>query len=389
MTRRLVNVDDFARQARKRLPRIFADYIDGGAFSETTVHRNRTDFDAYALRQRVLQPLTDPDISVDLKEVHSALPFGPGPVGFLGLYRRNGDTAVAKAAARAKVPFVLSTFSINGPATIARETGVAPDFQFYIDQDPEVNAFYLDQCKKAGVSRLFLTVDTGGSTVRERDVRNGFRAETHITPHLAWQFAKRPFWSLDLLRNGFPGVELVKDRPEFGKGALAHASTLAGRLDRHLTWDKVQRLHDAWGGSLIVKGLSDPEDAALARKAGVDGIVLSNHGGRQLDHGSSTISRLPEVRAALGKDLLLYIDGGFRRGSDILKAVALGADFVLMGRPFAWATAVAGEQGAAHLIDLLRTETEFTLQLMGLSSLSELKALGKDALLPTLPEDHP
>ncbi len=371
-----VNVEDFARAARRRLPRIFADYIDGAAFSETTMAHNIQDFARYALRQRVLLPLGTPDLSVLLGTQRAALPFGPGPVGYLGLYRHRGDIAVARAAAAAGVPFILSTFSINGLETVARAAGAVPDFQLYLDRDPEVNQAYLEQCRKQQVQRIFLTVDTAITSVRERDVRNGFRTVDRLTSALIWQFMQRPLWSLSLLRNGFPEVELVRGRPEFGRGALAQAGALSARLEKNLTWESVRALRRDWPGELIIKGISDPQDAAAAREAGVDGIVLSNHGGRQLDHGLSTISQVAAVRAALGPDIRLYVDSGFRRGTDIIKALAFGADFVLMGRPFAWAVAAAGEAGVTQLFALLHRELEITLQLMGLGSIKELKTAG-------------
>lgn len=383
--RRYVNVDDFARAARRKLPRIFADYIDGGAFSETTMARNRADFERIALRQRVLTPLDVPDLTVPLGDKLAALPFGPGPVGFQGLYRGNGDVAIAQAAAAAGVPFVLSTFSINGLGTIAKAAGQVPDFQLYLDRDADVNAQRLALCRDVGVRRIFLTVDTAITSIRERDVRNGFRTVDRMTPGLLWQFACRPGWSLDLLRAGFPQVEIVRDRPEFGHGALAQAAQLSGRLEKNLTWQLTTELRRQWEGELIIKGISDASDAARAAEVGADGIVLSNHGGRQLDHGSSTVSRIAEMRAALGEGRLLYVDSGFRRGTDIVKALALGADFVLLGRPFAWAVAADGRAGVDRLFFLLRQEIEITLQLMGLSSIAELKAGGQDHLLTVDP----
>ena len=381
LERRYQNVEDFAKAARRRLPKIFADYIDGGSFSETTLRRNRDDFDRYALRQRVLAPLNaESDLSVTVAGRASRLPFGPGPVGFLGLYRKDGDIAVARTAAKAGIPFVLSTFSINGLGTIRKATGVAPEFQLYLDEDPAVNADHLEACRILGVDRIFLTVDTAITSVRERDVKNGFRSVDRMTPGLFWQFAQRPAWSLNLLRSGFPEVELVKGRAEFGRGAMAQAGNLSRRLDKNLTWDTVVELRKAWPGQLFIKGISDPDDAALAREAGVEGIVLSNHGGRQLDHGRSTVALIPEIRKALGPSLALFVDSGFRRGSDIVKAIALGADYVLMGRPFAWAVAAEGEAGVAHLINLLESEIEITLNLMGLSSIEQLRRAGTEVL---------
>ena len=375
-----VNIDDFQQAARRHLPRIFADYIDGGAFSETTMRRNRSDFDLIRLRQRALVPIGQLDLSVDLNGQKAALPFGPGPVGFLGLYRHRGDIAIATVAASAGVPFVLSTFSINGLQTIAAVSGTPPDFQLYLDRDPQVNAAHLESARKAGTRRIFLTVDTAVTSVRERDVRNGFRSVDRLTPGLLWQFMQRPVWSLDVLKGGFPQVELVKGRKEFGKGALAQAGNLSSRLEKNLSWDTVRDLRDQWAGQLIVKGLTDAKDIALAREAGVDGVVLSNHGGRQLDHASSTISKVAEARQALGPGKTLYVDGGFRRGSDIVKGIALGADFILLGRPFAWAVAAGGQTAVARLVEILRSEIEITMQLMGCKSISDLQQAGQNAL---------
>ncbi|WP_108259084.1 alpha-hydroxy acid oxidase [Mangrovicoccus ximenensis] len=379
-SRRYQNVEDFAAAARRRLPRIFADYIEGGAFSETTLRRNREGFDAWALRQRTLRPFGPLDLSAEVLGERHALPFGPGPVGFLGLYRRDGDVLIGQEAAARGVPMVLSTFSINGLGTIAKRSGKVPQFQLYLDKDADWTDSYVAAAEAAGSDTIFVTVDTAITSNRERDGRNGFRAVTTITPQLFWQFATRPVWSLDLLRNGFPEVELVTGRPEYGKGALAQAAALAGRLDKDLTWEKIRRLRQRWKGKLVIKGISDAEDAALAAAEDIDGIVISNHGGRQLDHGLSTVELIPEIRAALGADKAIYVDSGFRRGSDIVKALALGADFVLMGRPFAWAVAAEGRRGVAAAFDMLSAEIGITLQLMGLSSVDELKALGQDAL---------
>jgi len=378
--RRYQNVDDFRIMARKRMPKIFADYVDGGALSETTLTRNTQDFAKIAIRQRVLHELQSVDLGAQLWGRQYALPFGPGPVGFQGLFRRGGDIATAKAAEKFGVPFVLSTFSVAGPETITQETGTAPQFQIYLDKDPENNARYLDVCRKVGVDTLFLTVDTCVTSNRERDGRNGFRAVGHLTPQMIFQIAQKPLWALDMLRAGNLEVELIKGQPEFGKGALAQASALSSRLDKSLTWDTVRQLRKNWGGKLVIKGIADVDDAIQARKEDIDGIVLSNHGGRQLDHGLSTISLVSDIREALGPEKMLYVDSGFRRGSDIVKAMALGADFVLLGRPFTWSMAAEGQRGVEKVFDILKTEMEITLQLMGMSSLDELKAQGASAL---------
>ncbi|MCV6602782.1 MAG: alpha-hydroxy-acid oxidizing protein, partial [Cohaesibacter sp.] len=201
-----------------------------------------------------------------------------------------------------------------------------------------------------------------------------------LTPQMIWQIAQKPLWALDMLQAGTLEVELIKGHPEFGQGALAQASALSSRLDKNLTWETVRQLRKDWDGKLVVKGIADVDDAIQASKEDIDGIVLSNHGGRQLDHGMSTISMVADIRKALGVEKMLYVDSGFRRGSDIIKAVALGADFVLLGRPFTWSMAAEGQRGVEKVFDILKTEMEITLQLMGMSSLDELKAQGASAL---------
>ena len=327
--------------------------------------------------QRVLTGLSEPDLSTQYLGRRQALPFFPGPVGFLGLYRRDGDLHVGLSAKQHGVPFVLSSFSIRGIRSLAPLLGETLNFQLYIDGEEAMTARHLRLCRDAGVETIFLTVDTAVTSVRERDVRNGFREVTHITPGLFAQFAMRPGWALDILRNGLPDVEFVSDLPEFGKGALAQASALSRRLEKNLTWDKVKWLRDQWKGRLIIKGISDARDAVLAREAGADGIVLSNHGGRQIDHGRATITLVSEMRAAMGDKMELFVDGGFRRGSDIIKAIALGADAVMMGRAFAWAVAAEGRDGVDEAFRMLSAEITSNLQLMGVSTIAELKARRK------------
>lgn len=375
--RKYVCIEDFRKEAGRRLPKIFADYVEGGSFSETTLKRNVEAFSRYALSQRVLTGLSEPDLSTHYLGATQALPFFPGPVGFLGLYRRDGDLHVGLSAKQHGVPFVLSSFSIRGIRSLAPLLGETLNFQLYIDREETMTARHLKLCRDAGVQTIFLTVDTAVTSVRERDVRNGFREVTHITPSLFAQFARRPGWALDILRNGLPNVEFVSDLPEFGKGALAQASALSRRLEKNLTWDKVKWLRNEWKGRLIIKGISDARDAALARDVGADGIVLSNHGGRQIDYGRATIMLVSEMRQAMGDAMDLFVDGGFRRGSDIIKAIALGADAVMLGRAFAWAVAAEGRAGVDEAFRMLSAEITSNLQLMGVSTVAELKARRK------------
>ncbi|MCL4140007.1 UNVERIFIED_CONTAM: hypothetical protein GTU68_013432, partial [Idotea baltica] len=376
----VVNIEDLRAFAKRRLPKIFFDYIDGGAFSETTAGRNRTDFSNWCLTQRVLRQKEMPDLSCNYLGSQHALPFMLGPVGFLGLYRGKGEVLAAQAAKAKSIPMCLSTFSIGSIGTLRKEVGGDLQFQLYMDRDKSFVEDLLQSAVDADIDALHLTVDTSVTSVREKDVRNGFRALTKITPALAFSMMQRPAWCLDILRAGSPNVEAVVDYPEFGKGALEQASNLSGRLDASLTWDDVKWLRSKWKKRLVVKGILSAEDAQIARDCGADAVVISNHGGRQLDFASSTISVLPSVREAVGPDFCVLIDGGFRRGSEIAIALALGASGVLLGRAYAFGLAAGGRAGVEKAIDILSVELSITLKLMGLSGVKELQSNGEECV---------
>ncbi|MBB3770927.1 isopentenyl diphosphate isomerase/L-lactate dehydrogenase-like FMN-dependent dehydrogenase [Angulomicrobium tetraedrale] len=378
----IVNVEDARRAARRRLPRIFFDYVDGGAFAEETLAANRADFARWTLVQRVLNDVSTRDLTTRFLGTDHPLPFMLGPVGFLGLYAGHGEVAAAKAAHAAGIGLCLSTFSIASLGQLRQETSGPLAFQLYVMSDRAIGDELLEQARAAGVETLFVTVDTAITSVRERDVRNGFRSLTRITPALALKFAMRPLWSLDMLRAGRPEVGAIAHRPEFGRGVLEQASHLSRRIDTRLSWKDIDDLRARWGGRLVLKGILAREDALTARAAGVDAIVVSNHGGRQLDGAASTIAALPDIAEALGDSLEILFDGGIRRGADIVKALALGASGVLLGRAYVYGLAAAGEAGVARIIAHLSEEVSLTLGLMGLSSIDELKRRGRAALRP-------
>lgn len=378
--KQVVNIEDLRALAQRRLPKIFFDYIDGGAFSETTAGRNRADFSNWCLTQRVLKQKEMPDLSCDYLGSQHQIPFMLGPVGFLGLYRGRGEVLAAQAAKAKGIPMCLSTFSIGSIGTLRKEVGGDLQFQLYMDRDKSFVEDLLQSAVDADIDVLYLTVDTSVTSVREKDVRNGFRAVTKITPALAFSMMQRPAWCLDILRAGSPNAEAVADYPEFGTGALEQASNLSGRLDASLTWDDVKWLRSKWKKRLVLKGILSAEDAKIARDCGADAVVISNHGGRQLDFASSTISVLPSVREAVGPDFCVLIDGGFRRGSEIAIALALGASGVLLGRAYAFGLAAGGRAGVEKAIDILSVELSITLKLMGLSGVRELQSNGADCV---------
>ncbi|WAC28645.1 alpha-hydroxy acid oxidase [Ancylobacter sp. SL191] len=378
----IVNVEDARAAAKARLPRIFFDYVDGGAFGEETLAANRADFARWTLVQRVLNDVSARDLTTHYLGASHPLPFMLGPVGFLGLYAGKGEIAAARAAHAAGVPLCLSTFSIASLGQLRAATSGPLAFQLYVLSDRAIGDELLAQAEEAGVETLFLTVDTAITSVRERDVRNGFRALTRISPALGLRLLTRPAWCLDMLSAGMPEVGAVAHRPEFGKGVLEQASNLSRRIDTRLSWADVERLRARWKGRLVLKGILSPEDARLARAAGADGIVVSNHGGRQLDGATSTIAALPGIAEAVDGGIEILFDGGIRRGADIIKALALGASGVLLGRAYIYGLAAAGEAGVARIIAHLTEEVSLTLGLMGLTSIDQLKKLGPAALRP-------
>ncbi|MFC6486459.1 alpha-hydroxy acid oxidase [Nitratireductor sp. GCM10026969] len=375
-----VNIDDMRKAARRRLPKIFFDYIDGGAFGEATMRANREDFARYRLEQSVLTGVDAADLSTTYLGTRHALPFMLGPVGFLGLYAGNGEMKATKAAHAAGIPLCLSTFSIASLADLHAETGADLHFQLYILKDRGLCAELLRTAEDAGVDTLHLTVDTAVTAVRERDVRNGFRSLERLTPGLLLSMARRPRWCLDMARAGTPKVGMLRERPAFGGNILQQAANLSRNIDKTLCWRDVEWLRRNWKGKLVIKGVLSAADALSARKHGADAVVVSNHGGRQLDGASSTIAALPAIREAVGPEMGVMIDGGFRRGSDIVKALALGADGVMLGRAYTYGLAASGRPGVERVIALLRDEIEITLTLMGLASVDALKRKGRAAL---------
>ncbi|AXA43069.1 alpha-hydroxy acid oxidase [Rhizobium leguminosarum] len=377
----IVNIDDLRLAARKRLPKLFFDYIDGGSFAEETYRRNRDDFSLLQLRQNVLGNYAEPDLATEYLGRRHPLPFMLGPVGFLGLYTRNGEQKAACAADAAGIPFCLSTFSIASLADLRQATDGVLHFQLYVLDDRALCEEFLSAAEQAGVEALYVTVDTAITAIRERDVRNGFRSLTRVTPRLFASLCRKPGWLFDVGRGGIPSVRAVEHRTDFGRGALEQAANLSRRIDKRLAWKDIEALRDRWKGKLIIKGILSPEDAKKAQAIGVDGIVISNHGGRQLDGAMSTIAALPDIRAAVGPDFTLMLDGGVRRGSDIVKALGMGADGVMLGRAYTYGLAAKGQAGVDRAIQTLRREISITLALMGVSSIADLKERGSHLIL--------
>lgn len=366
--------DDYRRLAERRLPRFLFDYIDGGAGDEHTLAANCRDFQRVHLRQWVLCDVENPDTRCELIGQAASMPLALAPLGMAGLYARRGEAQAARAAAAAGVPFSLSTVGICSLAEVQAASGKNAWFQLYMLRDREAVQRLLQQALANGCDTLLFTVDLPVAGIRRRDIRNGM-----LDPGWrgklakASQLARRPGWLLDVGIRGKPHhFGSLTDQVTGPNDLRAFKAWLDAQFDPRVTWDDIRWLRQQWLGRLVLKGILEPDDALQALDCGVDGIVLSNHGGRQLDGVSSTIRQLPAVAGALDGRLPILLDGGIRSGTDILKALALGAQGVMIGRPWAWALAAGGEAAVAQLLAGLQCELAVAMALCGVKSLSAI-----------------
>ena len=366
-------IDDLRAMARSRLPNFCFEYIEGGSEDETTLRRNRDVFSEIRFLPRTLVNVEQRDQSVMLMGRRSAAPFMIGPTGYSGLMFREGDVKLASAAAAADIPFILSNASTVSLEDVVRRAGGRVWMQVYMYRTREFVAKLAARAQAAGVEALVVTTDSAVFGKREWDLRN------YIKPlKLDWRnkfdTLWHPRWMANVLwPSGMPHFANLGDLLPPGQTSVKGATiTLGQQLDPSLSWEDIKWLRDLWPGKLIIKGLCGAADAVRAVEVGADGIVLSNHGGRQLDGSVSALEVLPEVVEQVKGRLCVMLDGGFRRGSDILKAVALGADAVLLGRATTYGLAAGGQPGAERAIQILKTEVDRTLGLLGCSDISRL-----------------
>jgi len=369
-----VTAADYRRLAEKRLPRFLFDYIDGGANEEETLAANRADFSKYRLKQRVMRDVGQIDTGTEMCGSRYALPLALAPVGMAGMMSRRGEVLGARAALNAGVPFTASTVGICSLEEIRAATGQSCWFQLYMLRDRAIIEKLLERAAASGCDTLMFTVDLAVTGMRHRDWRNGM-----ITGGLRSRLAKfrqlitRPGWLIDVGIKGKPH--------EFGNlsGVMADPvdlvtlkSFIASQFDPTVTWKDIAWLRGLWKGRLLIKGVLSAEDASAAVDTGADGVIVSNHGGRQLDSVSSGIGKLPEVVRAVGDKVEVFMDGGVRNGIDVVKAVSLGANGVLIGRPWVFAAAGAGEQGLSQLLGVFKEEVRVAMALMGVNRIDEL-----------------
>lgn len=371
-------VADYREAARRRLPRVLFDYIDGGSYAEATMAANVDDLNALTLRQRVLVDVSKLDMATSVFGQPLSMPVVLSPVGLGGMYARRGETQAARAAQAAGVPFALSTVGVCAIDEVAK-AAVPPWFQLYMVKDRGFMAEVLAKVQAAGAPVLLFTVDLPMPGARYRDTRNGMIASTAAQRfRQALDGLSHPRWLWDVHLNGRPHT--------LGNvaGADADLKTISdfwmwiGRnFDASVTWDDIAWVREHWKGPIVLKGVLDAEDAREAVRCGVEGVVVSNHGGRQLDGAPSSIAALPAVVDAVGDDLTVLMDGGVRSGLDVLKALACGAKACLIGRAWAYALGGGGEAGVTHMLQILRQELRMAMALTGCT---DVKTAGRSLL---------
>jgi len=369
-----LEIADLKKMARRRVPRMFFDYADSGSWTETTYRRNEQDFSTIKLRQRVAVDMTDRTLQSEMIGESVSMPVALAPTGLTGMQYADGEILAAQAAEEFGVPFTLSTMSICSLETVAENTTKPFWFQLYVMRDKEFVKNLIQRAKDVGCSALVLTLDLQILGQRHNDLRNGLGAPPKINLNTALQLATKPFWCLDLLKtknhafgNIVGHVKGVDDLSSLG-------AWTAGQFDPKLSWADVEAIREQWGGKLILKGILDPEDAVMAAKTGADAIIVSNHGGRQLDGAPSSIEALPAIVEAVGDQIEVQFDGGIRSGQDILKALCLGARSTHIGRAFLYGLGAMGKPGVTRTLEILQNELDITMALCGERDVKNLGA---------------
>ncbi|MEM9880212.1 MAG: alpha-hydroxy acid oxidase [Pseudomonadota bacterium] len=367
------NLDDFERLAKRALPSPIYDYLIGGADTEWSVQNNLNAFARYSLMPRVLRDVSTVDTSVSVLGAKLDMPVILSPTGTSRIFHHDKELGAAKAAERAGVMYALSTLGTTSIEDVAAVKPGPKMFQIYIHKDRSLTQDFVDRAKAANYDALCLTVDTQLAGNRERDKRSGFGVPLKLTPRSLLSFVMHPGWTLNLLRNSDFNLANISHRVAANKGGPGSViGYVNAQFDRTVTWDDVASIIERWGGPFAIKGLQAPGDAKRAVDVGASAIMISNHGGRQMDYAPAPIDCVEPIRDSIGDALELIVDGGVRRGTDIIKARALGANAVSIGRPYLFALAAYGEKGVADMLRLLKEELERDLALLGLKSLDDV-----------------
>ena len=366
------NVADMRRLARRALPLPIREYLEGGSDDEGTLSRNTAAFDDWVLSQHTMVDVSQIDTSTDLLGFRSALPLTLAPTGMSQLFHATGEMSVARAAAAAQIPYGLSTLATTSIETVAG-SGAMRYFQLYLFRDRGLTKALLERAAAAGFNALCLTTDTAIAGNRERDLRTGMVMPPRFKLGSLLSFAAHPVWSIGALKNrSFRLANVAEHVGEIVAGGTNIIDYVNKQFDRTATWKDLEWLRSQWHGKLVVKGVATPDDSASAVACGADAIMISNHGGRQLDGTAAPVDYLPAIRDRIQDSAQLIVDGGIRRGTHVLKALALGADGCSIGRPYLYGLAAGGEAGVARVLSILRAEIERGMGLMGRTRVADI-----------------
>jgi len=375
----ITTIEDLRVLAKRRVPRMFYDYADAGSWTESTYRANEEDFAKIKFRQRVAVNLENRSLKSTMVGQEVAMPVALAPTGLTGMQHADGEILAARAAEKIGVPFTLSTMSICSIEDVAARTTKPFWFQLYVMKDRDFINRLIDRAKAARCSALVLTLDLQVLGQRHKDLRNGMTAPPKLTIPNMMNLATKPRWCWNILRT---------PRRQFGN-IVGHASSVSDmsslsswtsqQFDPALSWDDVAWIKERWGGKLIIKGIMDPEDARLAVRSGADALIVSNHGGRQLDGAQSSIAALPGIVEEVGSQIEVHMDGGVRSGQDVIRALALGAKGVYIGRPFLYGLGAMGEAGVARCLEIIRNELDLTMAFCGLR---DVRDVDRNILLP-------
>ncbi len=365
MTQIVTCIEDLRVLAKRRVPRMFYDYADSGGWTESTYRANEDDFQRIKLRQRVAVDMSNRTLASSMIGTPVSMPVALAPVGMTGMQHADGEILAARAASAAGVPFTLSTMSICSIEDVAENTDKPFWFQLYVMRDRDFVSRLLARAKAAQVSALVLTLDLQILAQRHKDLKNGLTAPPRLTIPNIIDIGMKPRWWTSMLRTKRRTFRNIVGHAKGVSDMTALGAWTAEQFDPRLSWDDVKRIRDEWGGKLILKGILDPEDAEMAAQSGADALIVSNHGGRQLDGAISSIAALPGIAQAVGNRIEVHMDGGVRSGQDVLKAIALGAKGVYIGRAFTYGLGAMGEAGVAKALEIIRKELDLTMALCG------------------------
>ena len=371
-----LTIDDLKYKAKKKVPKAFHDYVRSGSWTETTLKNNSNDFQKISFRQRVAVDISNRTTKKSLLGVEYKMPVALAPVGSLGMQRVDGEILAAQAAEGFGVPFTLSTMSICSIEEVARNTSKPFWFQLYVMRDHDFAKRLVERAKAAQCSALVLTLDLQILGQRHADIRNGLSIPLKIKLSNLFDLLSKPSWCYQMARTKNRTFGNVMGHVKDITNLNSLTKWVQDQFDTRLNWDDVKRIKDWWGGKLIIKGIMDPDDAKMAQKCGADALVVSNHGGRQLDGVNSSISTLPEIKKAVS-NMEVLMDGGISSGQDILKAIAMGAEGVMIGRSFVYGLSAGGKEGVTKSLEILNKELDMTMALCGRR---DIKDVGRDII---------